>query len=87
MLLLELFSGTGSIGKAFAELGWEVFSVDSDPRANASLCKNILDVTPEDIPGKPDFMWASPPCTQYSIARTAARVPSCLLYTSDAADE
>ena len=74
-LLLELFSGTGSIGKAFAELGWDVFSIDNDPRANASLCRNILDVTPEDIPGEPSFIWASPPCTQYSIARANARTP------------
>ena len=59
-LLLELFSGTGSLGKAFRELGWDVFSVDNDPKAKASLCKNIMDVTPDDLPEKIDFLWASP---------------------------
>ena len=33
--LLELYSGTGSVGRAFAALGWDVVSVDLDPRANA----------------------------------------------------
>ena len=39
--ILELFSGTGSIGRAFAALGWEVISVDLDPRANATYCCDV----------------------------------------------
>ena len=74
-LLLELFSGTGSIGKAFAKLGWVVFSIDNNPTMNPSLVKDVMNVTPEDIPGTPDFIWGSPPCTQYSMARTHARLP------------
>jgi hypothetical protein len=68
-LLLELFSGTGSIGKAFKELGWEVVSLDCNPKANATITCDILDWEPP--PGlKPDHVHASPPCTEYSIAKT-----------------
>ena len=39
--LLELYSGTGSVGRAFAALGWDVVPVDLDPRANATFCCDI----------------------------------------------
>ena len=35
--LLELFSGTDSIGSVFKAQSWEVTSVDSDPRAHATV--------------------------------------------------
>ena len=34
-VLLELFSGTGSVGRVFREAGWDVTSVDLDPKAGA----------------------------------------------------
>ena len=74
-LLLELYSGTGSVGKAFQELGWTVFSVDIARKANPSLVLDILRLTPEMLPCAPDFIWASPPCTQYSKARTSTKTP------------
>ncbi len=68
-LLLELFSGTGSIGKAFKEAGWEVLSLDCNPSTSADIICNILDwEPPPDL--KPDHVHASPPCTEYSIAKT-----------------
>jgi hypothetical protein len=42
MRILELFSGTGSKGKAFAEQGWEVISLDSDPKTDATIHADIL---------------------------------------------
>ena len=72
MRVLELFSGTKSIGNAFERLGhYDVVSVDSDPTYNPSRLVDIMhwDCT-EFEPGAFDFIHASPPCTQYSQART-----------------
>jgi len=80
MLLLELFSGTGSVGKVFRENGWEVFSLDIDPKANPTLLKDILHVARSDLPEHVDAVWASPLCTHYSIARTKAKTPRNFVY-------
>ena len=78
--LLELFSGTGSVGRAFAALGWEVVPVDLDPRANATYCCDVVQWNWRCV-GEVDVIWASPPCTMYSVART--RGASGDLETSD----
>ena len=68
--LLELFSGTGSIGIAFEAQGWEVISVDLDPEAQATFRQDITRWDCAALLGKKiDVIWASPPCTNYSILR------------------
>ena len=74
-VLLELFSGTGSVGRAFRALGWEVFSVDIDSSTKPTLLANVLDVQLNLLPPRVDCIWASPPCTHYSCARTKAKTP------------
>ena len=74
-VLLELFSGTGSVGRAFRARGWEVFSVDIDASAEPTLVADVLDLQPVDLPPHVDCIWASPPCMHYSRARTRARTP------------
>tara|TARA_R110002020_G_scaffold144707_1_gene317792 strand:- start:571 stop:1215 length:645 start_codon:yes stop_codon:yes gene_type:complete len=68
MNVLELFAGSRSIGKVAEAKGCNVFSVDIEPFENIDLVKNILDVTKKDIPFIPDMIWASPPCTYFSVA-------------------
>lgn len=65
---VDLFSGTGSATRSFEEsFSWEVFKVELEEEFQADLHKDILEVKPEDLPD-PEFIWASPPCTKFSIA-------------------
>ena len=76
-VLLELFSGTGRMGRAFRQLGWEVISVDIDPDAIASIHIDVRLLTPEMV-GNMDLIWASPVCTDFSRVRTNAKTPRAL---------
>ena len=68
--MLDLFSGTGSVGSVFKSAGWEVVSLDRDSKADIQI--DILDWDYKETyePKHFQFIWASPPCTEYSIAKT-----------------
>lgn len=71
--VLELFCGTKSIGKYCKThpSRFQVYSVDIDPKCNPDAVCNILDwdytVFPRNFF---QIVWASPPCTHYSVLRT-----------------
>ena len=65
--LLELFPGTGSIGKVGKGEGYKVTSVDIDPKAKPTFCVDILKWDYKQFPrGHFDIIWASPPCNTFS---------------------
>ncbi len=68
MKILELFSGTESFSKVARARGHEVFTVDIDKQFNPDLCGDILSLGINEIPFIPDVIWASPPCTCFSVA-------------------
>ena len=71
MRCLELFSGTGSVGRAFERLGWEVVSLDLDPKCNPTHVVNVLSFDYRAYSSDYfHFVWSSPVCTHYSVART-----------------
>tara|TARA_R110000803_G_scaffold53462_1_gene109716 strand:+ start:1005 stop:1868 length:864 start_codon:yes stop_codon:yes gene_type:complete len=65
MNVLELFSGTKSIGKVCKQLGWESVSVDMILPADHQV--DIMNFNYKQYPKDHfDIVWASPPCTAYS---------------------
>ena len=66
--ILELFSGSRSLGNIADELGHCVFSVDWENYKNTDLVIDIEYLKTDLIPFIPDIIWASPDCTTYSIA-------------------
>ena len=71
MKFLELFPGTGSVGKACKEKGYDVISVDKSDKFEPTVVAGVLlwDYTVFP-PGHFDVIWSSPPCTEYSCANT-----------------
>ena len=67
MKVLDLFSGLGGWTEAFRERGHETFSIDFDEQFHPDLLVDIMDITPDDIPWKPDIILASPPCEKFSV--------------------
>ena len=63
-MLLDMFSGTHSVGKVARDLGYEVISLDL---ADATICCDVLewDFTVYPV-GYFDVVWASCPCETFS---------------------
>lgn len=66
---VELFSATQSFSKVAKKLGHSTFTVEKDPYFSQSdLIKDIFELQREELPKKIDILWASPPCTTFSVA-------------------
>lgn len=68
MNVLELFAGSRSIGKVAEEHGHKVYSSDIVDFDSVDYVIDILDFNIAKVPFIPDMIWASPPCTYFSVA-------------------
>jgi hypothetical protein len=78
MRMLDLFSGLGGASEAFLQAGWDVTRYD-----NNELLKDVPNTTIIDLldpsfeywdDGPFDFIWASPPCLEFSQGYNAPRM-------------
>lgn len=71
MLVFDFFAGTRSSTQPFEDAGDTVISFDNDSRFDVTEKVDVLSLTVKDLLaryGRPDFVWASPPCTAFSVA-------------------
>lgn len=65
---VDLFAGTGGATRAFREAGWLVVSIDiTAQRGGADVVADVR-ALPLARGTAIDFLWASPPCTEFSRA-------------------
>ena len=76
MRIWDLCSGTGSVSRVWRDAGHETLTLDIDPKCSPDICTDLMnwDYTCFGLE-PPDFIWASCPCTHYSIARSKAKTP------------
>jgi hypothetical protein len=75
MLIFDFFAGTGSATRAFEDAGHTVIRIELLEKFEAHE-RDVLSLNAKDLIakyGQPDFVWASPPCTTFSVA-------SCMIY-------
>ena len=68
MNTIELFSGLGSFSTVAERRGHGVFRVEiNSDDFQQEMCEDILNVKASDL-FQADIIWASPPCTSFSVA-------------------
>jgi hypothetical protein len=68
MKVLELFAGSRSIGKVADRLAFDVYSSDIEQFGGIDYVTDIMEFDVTKIPFVPDIIWASCPCTAFSVA-------------------
>ena len=81
--MLDIYSGLGGASEAFVKAGWEVHRLEnnllltdseSEFYVPGTTHQDVLSWPFHDLPkGYYDFIWASPPCREFSNAYSAPR--------------
>jgi site-specific DNA-cytosine methylase len=69
MKVLELFAGSCSFSNVAATYGFETYTTDHKQyETKINQIVDIFNFNINKVPFNPDIIWASPPCTTFSIA-------------------
>tara|TARA_R100000458_G_C8217993_1_gene203283 strand:+ start:51 stop:692 length:642 start_codon:yes stop_codon:yes gene_type:complete len=68
MNTLELFAGTQSFSKVAKKLGHNTFTSDYCYFDGIDYQCDIMHFKLDRVPYQPDIIWASPPCTSFSVS-------------------
>ena len=79
--MIDLFSGLGGASEAFVKNGWTVTRIENNPvfgpggEHYVAFTKTIdvMDDIHKLYHGEVDFLWASPPCYEFSMAYASIR--------------
>jgi len=81
--MLDIYSGLGGASEAFIKAGWEVHrlennllltDLESEYYVPGTTHQDVLEWPFHELPsGYYDFIWASPPCREFSTAYAAPR--------------
>jgi len=77
MRMLDLGAGLGGSSEAFLRAGWDVVRIDNNPALESVPEMQIIDILELQEPyllnggAGFDFIWASPDCTDFSLAYNA----------------
>ena len=65
--ILELFAGSCSFSNVAKEFGYKTFTTDIKQFGKIDYVTDIFDFNYNNLPFNPDIIWASPPCTYFSV--------------------
>ena len=71
MIVFDFFAGTKSSTQAFEDAGHTVISFELDSFFDCTETVDVTTLKAQNLIAKygaPDFVWASPPCTAFSVA-------------------
>lgn len=64
-IMYDLCSGLGGASEGFKTRGWQVITLDNDPKFGPDIVADLTTWT-YNGPDRPRFIWASPPCLEFS---------------------